>query len=259
MRTVAFVGFSRVSNQAVFDGLPAHVEIWTLNHAHKFDWRIDRLFEVHEFDQITDPHYYTDEIRTQHLNYLYSNQTAAVYMQTQHTEIPSSVVYPLAEALRLTVNRKRYRSTFDYMAALAIIEKVDRVEIYGFDMDPGTEYDHQRPSAVYWIGRMEGAGIDVEIDPHSSLFPEVGLYGYERTQMVPRHTLEEQKKKFAKQRKVKTDQLRRWEGILQDRTRHGGGLQEANEQVRKYERQVATVEGAVQILQQLIDVCDLKE
>ena len=171
---VAFVGFSAKSNQAVKD-LPADVEIWTVNHAWKFGWRIGRLFEMHPKEHIESPRFYTPELQAKHVEFLRENHAFPVYMLQRNDDYPASVEYPIGRTLAL--GRRRFSSTFCYMAALAILERVSHVEIYGFDMDDSyeSEYRYQRPDALYWIGRMEGAGITVTVNENSPLIPDANL------------------------------------------------------------------------------------
>lgn len=258
MRTVAFVGFSKISNEPAYS-LPKSTEAWVGTFGHKFGWRVDRLFEIHARELLDEPNWLKDEIRLQHLDYLRQPHTIPIYMQKHYPEFPASVPYPLVDALRLTNNRKRLRSSFDFMCALAILENVDRVEIYGFDMDYETEYRYQKPSALYWIGRMEGGGIDVDIDENSTLFPDTLIYGYEASQMVGRHIIEAHLKRYKKQRENSIATMHKYEGIFHERNKQGKDTSTAAAKAIQFENQAAMADGAVKALQNLIDVCDLEE
>jgi len=77
-----------------------------------------------------------------------------------------------------------FSSSIDYMLALAIAERYDRIDLYGVLMRHHSEYQYQRPSAEYWIGFAKGRGIEVNIYGISSALctMEQGkLYGYEKT------------------------------------------------------------------------------
>lgn len=259
MRTVAFCGFGEVSLGPVYE-LPDEVEIWALNDApHRYNHRIDVLFEMHDLEKIYDPHGYGPNYEAQ-LIYLRTAEHP-VYMLENFDEFPSSIEYPLDEALELVDGCGRFAFTFCYMAALAILQGVDRVEVYGFEMDNyDTEYIWQKPIGLYWIGKMEGAGIDVYIPPESSLFPEFKLYGYERFHMVSRQSIEHEIKRYKKQKETNIEKLRRWQGIMAERQRTGkGDLPQAIEKCHTYEMTAAMADGAVQSLQHLLDECDLSE
>jgi hypothetical protein len=249
---VIFVGFANKDFTSLPDG-----EVWTINHGHKFGFRIDRLFELHQKDNLEDPNCYTKETRELHIKFLRAPHDFPVYMQASCPEYPASVEYPLSEALKITDDKRRFASSFDYMAAMAIIEGVDTVYIHGFAMDYyETEYRYQKPNALYWIGRMEGAGIRVHAD---DLFPEAKLYGYEQAQMVGRHTLEEHKKRYEKQYAKFLAEANIWRGVFQERSQSGGDINEAAAAVRSYEYSAAGAQAAADAIQNLIDVCDLRE
>lgn len=69
-----------------------------------------------------------------------------------------------------------FTSTLAYMLALAIYEGFDRIEIYGCELETGTEYQFQRESFATWVGFARGRGIVV--DDKSNIL-RAPLYGYE--------------------------------------------------------------------------------
>ena len=250
---IAFIGFAEKAYKIV-DRLPKSTEVWAANHAHKFGFRISRLFELHNREDLENPNYYEDEVRLRHLKFLNDEHDFPVYMHT--VGYPAAVEYPLEDALKIA-GGKRFASTFAYMAAMAILEKVDRVEIYGFNMDYyETEYRYQKPNALYWIGRMEGAGIVVD---SGTLMPDIKLYGYEQAQMVSRHTLEAHQKKYEEQYAKFLKKTEYWKGIYFERSRKGENLNEAAQAVQSFEYSAAQAQGAADAVQHLIDACDLLE
>lgn len=260
MRTIALVGFAPMGHQYAKD-LPKDVELWTLNHAHKFGWRIDVLFEMHWREWLEDEQAYDPALRQIHLDYLKAEHGHAILMQKKHDDFPASVEYPLDDALELA-GGKRFKSSFAYMAAMVMLQTnpVDRVEIYGFNMDYETEYRQQKPNALYWIGRMEGIGIDVWTQPESTLFEELKLYGYEAGNMVTRQAIEEHKLRFEQQEQDNKDKANHWTGVHEERTKNKQPQAIGSaEQVKKYTAQMHMATGAVRALQHLLDVCDLKE
>jgi hypothetical protein len=250
---IALVGFSARSNQAVKD-LPPDVEIWSINHAWRFGWKISRLFEMHPKEHLESPHFYTPELQEAHVAYLREAHNHPVYMLQRYDDYPASVEYPLTDALAL--GRRRFSSSFCYMAAMAVMECAAWVGIYGFDMDDGyqSEYRYQRPDALYWIGRMEGAGIEVYIDENSPLLRDSKLYGYESVQMIGRFTLENEKRRFEKQLAANLEKMNYWKGVFSQRQDN-----ESAGNVRKFENQAAMCQGAIEAIQNLIDTCDLPE
>jgi len=250
---VAFIGFANKAYE-VANTLPTTTKIWTVNHGHTYDFRIDRLIELHPRKSLEDKNVYTKEIRLQHLQFLNAEHDFPIYMQK--TGFPAAVEYPLEDALKLA-GGKRFASSFAYLAALAILDKVDEVEIHGFEMNfYETEYRYQKPNALYWIGRMEGAGIKVD---SGTLMPDTKLYGYEQAQMIARHTLEVNLKKFEKQYEKFTERFNYWKGVFYERSKNGGDVNEAAQAVQSFEYSAAQAQGAIEAMKDLINVCDLRE
>lgn len=50
-------------------------------------------------------------------------------------------------------------NSISWMLAHALYEKVDTVFLYGCPMSFDSEYSFERPSVLYWIGILKGAGI----------------------------------------------------------------------------------------------------
>ena len=96
-------------------------------------------------------------------------------MQEEYPEIRSSVKYPLDE-ITSTLTDNLLTSSVAQAMALAVYLGYRRVEIYGVEMETGTEYTTQRPGVAYWAGRLEGMGI--ELDAHWKLFDEY-VYGFD--------------------------------------------------------------------------------
>lgn len=256
MRTVAFVAFATLRDKGVHE-LDEATEIWTLNHGHKFTSRIDLLIDIHPRALLEHENYYQPETRELHLDYLRQPNGPPVYMQNRHPDFPGSVPYPLGDALKLA--GRRLRSTFDYMAALAILEGVDRVEVYGFEMDFDTEYRYQKPSALYWIGRMEGAGIEVDTSGSPELFPDAKLYGYESTQMVSRQTLDAHLKGYEKQLTENERKLEQWKNKYAKPNGNPRAIAQAADKVIKYQILVEGTKMVIESIQHLIGTCDLPE
>ena len=243
MNRIAFVGFSP------HDQVPDDLEVWTLNHAYRFDTRIDRLFEMHPKGDIEQRNFYnTDEEQKAHISFLKADHDFPIYMIEKYEEFPASVKYPLMDT------RKRFSSSFCYLAALAVLEMPRSVDIYGFDMDE-LEYKHQRPDALYWIGRMEGKGIAVNV--HGKLLPDIKLYGYERINVVNLHSMTVNRNRYKKQYDNNIANMHKWEGAFIASA--GRKKQEAAEQARMYELNAAMAQGAIEAIDHLIAQCNLEE
>lgn len=105
-----------------------------------------------------------------------------IYMHEKHENIPTSMRFPIE---LVTQYRKYFTNSIAYMLALAyhsfkVTGNPKHVALFGIHMQTGEEYAEQRPCCEYWMGRMEGAGMSVDIAPGGALLQSWGLYGYEK-------------------------------------------------------------------------------
>jgi len=183
-KTVAIVGMAP-STCSLAPWEDKTCEIWALNEMHAFPWvkRITRLFQMH-------PRWsFTREVAVRnvkgHFDWLQQKHGFPIYMQFKHDDIPDSVEYPLHEVKALLGNLWKgdahpsyWTSTFVYMIALAVLEKFERIEIYGFEMAGMDEYGPQKACGEAWIFYALGHGIEVYL-PKVCQMISGPLYGYE--------------------------------------------------------------------------------
>jgi len=111
-----------------------------------------------------------------------NSEDVPIYMINANPEIPNSIRYPIEDILKYG----RYQTTsISYMLALAfhsfvLTQKPHTVGIWGVHMEAGEEFEYQRPCCEYWIGKLEGAGVSVDIAPGGALLAAPNLYGYEQ-------------------------------------------------------------------------------
>lgn len=116
-----------------------------------------------------NPHYHTWLKRLQ----------TPIFMQEAWPEIPMAVRYPIERVLQ------EYRAYFTnhvaYMIALAMMEGVKTIGLFGCQYGAFTEYSTQRGSVEYWLGRFEQAGGEVilPVKDNTLLNFPAELYGYE--------------------------------------------------------------------------------
>jgi hypothetical protein len=112
-----------------------------------------------------------------------SRNTVPIYMQRRYPEIPASVAYPKGRILAefSYAHRRRYFANHvAWMIALAITEGVTHIGLFGVNYSAQSEYATQRGSAEYWLGQLDGRGINVILPDQCSLLAEPALlYGYE--------------------------------------------------------------------------------
>jgi hypothetical protein len=104
-----------------------------------------------------------------------------LYMQQVYEEFPTSIRYPI-EIIKQY--RQYHTNSISYMLALAFHSfvttgKPRHLALFGIVMSCEEEYGEQRPCCEYWLGRLEGAGVDIEISPDSAILASPGLYGYQ--------------------------------------------------------------------------------
>lgn len=170
MRKVAIVGKSPKSRGAVPVMDPTW-EIWAIGIDDLP--RIDRVFELHNEDLLEEVIWGTK------LRDMLRAKTCPVYMQRRFDDIPTSVAYPLDEVIQ-TIGRDYFASSFAFMIALAIHEKVDQIGVWGVDLNTYEEYAYQRPNAEYLLGIAKGKGIKVKVPPNTSLLHSPGRYGWDQ-------------------------------------------------------------------------------
>ena len=149
-------------------------EIWGVAVATTFPdvKRLDIQFEMH-----TEGYWRKDPNVTKRLQ----ETTVPIYMHDKYKEIPTSMKYPIDIVKQY---RTYHTNSIAYMLALAyhsfiMTENPKHVALFGIHMSAGEEYTDQRPCCEYWLGRMEGAGMDIELAPGGALLAAMGLYGYE--------------------------------------------------------------------------------
>lgn len=152
-------------------------ELW--GHASSRAWyrrELDRYFDIHPracwVKNGKNQSRYTEWLRT---------TTVPVYMQEKHPDVPASVAYPKDRILLEFGGLRHYfKNTMAWMTALAMAEGVTHLGLWGINYGHDTEYETQRGSAEYWIGRAEERGIQVFLPTECTLLAEpAGLYGWE--------------------------------------------------------------------------------
>ena len=184
VKKVCLVGFAVTTRkQTPWD---EDYEFWGCNEGYVQEFpKINRWFQIHPYisfsraDNTNDP---------KHFEWLMKEHDFEIYMQDKFPFIPSAEKYPL-EIYAQWFGRKYFRSSFDYMMAMAIMEGYTEIGIYGFEMASNTEWGHQRPSAEYWIGRAEGMGITIR-EPQGWNLLRGSLYGFEDNSVGFRQQLE---------------------------------------------------------------------
>ncbi len=207
MKTVAFVGMAVTSRaDAPWDN--PDIPIWVLNEMghtdlvhpkagdadpspYKFIQRWDELFQIHARWDFTRNDNFNDPLHWEWLQE--QDGTRPIWMQEQFEDIPGAQSYPLDEATALVakvwIGDKQvqyFSATMPYMVAKAIVDGYERIELWGFEMSSGTEFNYQKPSSLFWLGVAAGRGLEIYTPPGCKLF-QGPLYGYEGSTLIFKH------------------------------------------------------------------------
>jgi hypothetical protein len=180
----------------------------------------------------------------------------------QHISIPASMRFPFEESYAIFDNitrgdeRKRslyFTSTISYMLALAIIEEIPLIEVYGIEMGSGTEYVYQKSGTELLIGYAAGVGLNVHLVENSELVNSK-LY-HEGAQMINRQTCESHVNVYQDQLNAEVGHNNKQRGILKTMEEEGATDEELKEQTLKVaetQAMVYTINGAIQAMQNAI-------
>lgn len=223
---LAIIGTADPTRQAAPYEDP-NFEIWGVAVASTYPdvKRLDVQFEMH-----TDEYWKRDKNVTDRLK----KTEVPLYMHDHYKEIPTSMRFPIEIVLKY---RKYFTSSIGYMLALAYHSFVmtgnpKHVALFGIHMQAEEEYGEQRPCCEYWLGRMEGAGMDIEVAPGGSLLISMGLYGYENYHPVC-YDMRQRIMGLTNGIKQTDSEIKKWE--LQ-RAKNEGAIHEAEEWLHKFQR-----------------------
>jgi hypothetical protein len=249
-------------------------EFWTLNWSYKYPWLekpISRLFEMHPIWLYADADKEEWSKPKEHWEWRQDGEKGyPIYMLGDIPQIPSCVRYPIEDVSRYIFGERLiydnephdfFTSSFDYMLALAIYEKWDVIELYGFEMGSVTEYRYQREGAAFFIGTAVAKGIKVT-RPAKSVLLRARKYGYEGGQMIFRQDLERLHTYWAKKNKNAFAKLQHYEGMLHAMTDNGDDPDKIAETHQKFQELRDEAIGSsysLQLLEYQIRHIDLEE
>jgi len=110
-----------------------------------------------------------------------AQNTVPIYMQDRYPDVPASVKYPKGQILLEFADARGYFTNHvAWMIALALTEGVSAIGLFGVNYSVESEYQRQRGSAEYWLGRASGMGVRVVLPEQCTLLHDPALlYGYE--------------------------------------------------------------------------------
>jgi hypothetical protein len=175
LRKIAFLGGAKSLQYAPW-GDPTW-ELWahaSCRHLCKRD--PDLLWDLHPPELWRDAKKKTWDPK--YPQWLKVNRTP-IMMQDVYADVPASVRYPF-ETMITEFPRGYMPNHLAFMTALALMEGVTHIGVFGCDYSMGSEYGPQRGGAEYWLGLAEGRGVQVLLPPLCDLLNKPALlYGYE--------------------------------------------------------------------------------
>lgn len=206
-KTVAIVG-THPATRGDFDFNRKDTDIWVFNETLSRDWckRATAIFQMHK------PVIWrsrTNKADPKHYEFLQDKDSPPIYMMKHYDDVPNSIRYPLDEVLKLAPGYGYFTSSVSYAIALAILQKYERIEIYGVEMETNTEYGHQRVGVAFWVGLAIGKGIEVIF--HSPSLFKAPLYGYDGNAKIPLSFYEGRIDTLKEIEDEKTKQLEEWQ------------------------------------------------
>ena len=136
----------------------------------------DLLWDMHPPELWRDPTKKSWDPK--YLSWLQANRIP-IMMLAVHADVPSSIKYPF-ETMVTEFPRGYMTNHVAYMIALALMEGITNLALFGCDYNTNSEYGPQRGSVEYWLGVAEGRGVQVQLPPGCDLLNKPPLlYGYE--------------------------------------------------------------------------------
>ena len=150
-------------------------EIWGINTMYR-NRNVDRIFIMHDL---------REDILLMDKDFIEAaNRTGCpVYTAGDYPVFANNVVYPIEKIIE-EFKICFFLNVICYMIAIAIMEKVKKISLYGCDMrtDAGEEYKTNEKGAVEcWLGVAIGRGIEVAMPEESFLLKRMmtsSSYGY---------------------------------------------------------------------------------
>ena len=96
--------------------------------------------------------------------------TVPIYMQKKYPEVPASREYPKGRILQeFGYPRPYFTNHVAWIIALALTEGVSTIGLWGIEYGIRTEYQIQRASAEYWLGRAAERGCHIVLPEQCTL------------------------------------------------------------------------------------------
>ena len=110
--------------------------------------------------------------------YRRQDRTRPIYLLETHPDCPASVAFP-RERVQDMLRTTRFTTSADWMIGLALCEGFQRIVLNGMGTRSEADYQYAHKGILYWLGRAEGAGVEVVVEGPSCYHVPTQVYGYE--------------------------------------------------------------------------------
>jgi len=168
---ICILGKAPSWREAPFDD--ENVEIWSLNDGviKCSVPRFDRTFDVHIPSYYGRDNFYTPN----HVNWLKDNQDKLWILDKCEDFSDANII---DYKMLVKKHGEYFTSSIAWMMAEALeCDNVTDIYLCGIDLLQQEEYQVQRPCVEYFIGKARERGIEVHIQPSSTLLRAEKLYG----------------------------------------------------------------------------------
>ena len=160
-REVCILGYAAETRDKVND-LDPSVEIWGINMAHMFTKKnanLTRWLQIHPRKWESQGQAATGYWGRPKAHYKFlKNFKGDVVMSYDEPDIPNCKVFPFAR-FEKQFGADYYTSSFAYLMAMVIDEKVDKIYLFGVNLTAIDEYIHQKAGLEFFIGYAKAEGI----------------------------------------------------------------------------------------------------
>lgn len=180
-KTVIIHG-KRVSEQSPKLRWPS-AQLWGVTRCNVLYWREtltdwDRWFDLHPVEA-TDHHRGIKAKRMEAWEwYTRQDTTRPIYLLDVHPDVPASSRFP-RELVQETLQTSRFTVSVDWLIGLALCEGFERIVLNGIGTRFEADFQYAHQGILYWLGRAQGAGVDLVIEGPSCYREPEKVYGYE--------------------------------------------------------------------------------
>jgi len=177
-KTLAIVGTGHGHQLA-----PTTGEVWVLNDLgiyrpgttmlwdmHNFEWTLQENYEnySHIQEDLTEEERwqrtYNRDARFRRIEKFCNQSGCALMSIKKYAHVPSSIEYPLQGIIDFFPGCREFlNSALSQAISYALYTKWKSVNLFGINVEMGTEWIYQRDCVSYWIGRAHGMGVRMTI------------------------------------------------------------------------------------------------